>query len=218
VIGGDTAGILAGELVRDYAETLRELYAERRRRTAPPQLAEPDRPRLPQSAYADALSRLEDSNGTDLTKPVSAYSAPPSVIELPETLQPTSPAPAPQSALADIYKEAYNTAKEAARRYPKPKLWGTFPPYDKSFSEANELATRWAHREDIEAGYQKAVSYHGKWYLIEKFDSADLGYQIVGHMTDKEVAEYEKRVKDGANNVGQGQSLQQGVGELDRLN
>ena len=86
VIGGDTARIIAGELVRDYAETLRELYAERRRRTAPPLLAEPDRPRLPQSAYADALSRLEDSNGTDLTKPVSAYSAPPSVIELPETL------------------------------------------------------------------------------------------------------------------------------------
>ena len=86
VIGGDTAGILAGELVRDYAETLRELYAERRRQAAPPQLAEPDRPRLPQSAYADALSRLEDSNGTDLTKPVSAYSAPPSVIELPETV------------------------------------------------------------------------------------------------------------------------------------
>ena len=32
-----------------------------------------------------------------------------SVIELPETLQSTAPAPAPQSALADIYKEAYNT-------------------------------------------------------------------------------------------------------------
>ena len=109
VIGGDTAGIIAGELVRDYAETLRELYAERRRQAAPPQLAEPDRPRLPQSAYADALSRLEDSDGTDLTKPVSAYSAPPSAIELPETLHPTAPAPAPQSALADIYKEAYNT-------------------------------------------------------------------------------------------------------------
>jgi len=61
------------------------------------------------NAYADALSRLEDSNGADLTKPVSAYSAPPSVIELPETLQSTAPAPAPQSALADIYKEAYNT-------------------------------------------------------------------------------------------------------------
>ena len=86
MIGGDTARIIAGELVRDYAETLRELYSERRRRTAPPLLAEPDRPRLPQSAYADALSRLEDSNGADLTKPVSAYSAPPSVIELPETL------------------------------------------------------------------------------------------------------------------------------------
>ena len=80
------------------------------------------------------------------------------------------------------------------------------------------MATRWAHREDIEAGYQKAISYHGKWYLIEKFDSADLNYQIVGRLTDREIAEYEKRVKDGTSNVGQGQSLQQGIGELDRLN
>lgn len=210
MIGGDTAGIIAGELVRDYAETLRELYAERRRQAAPPQLAEPDRPRLPQSAYADALSRLEDSNGTDLTKPVSAYSAPPSVIELPETLHPTAPAPTPQSALADIYKEAYNTVKEAARRYPKPKLWGTFPPYDKSFSEANELATRWAHREDIEAGYQKAVSYHGKWYLIEKFDSADLGYQIVERLSDEEYNKFARRYEDDKSN-GSRQSLHEKI-------
>ena len=210
VIGGDTARILAGELVRDYAETLRELYAERRRQAAPPQLAEPDRPQLSQSAYADALSRLEDSNGADLTKPVSAYSAPPSVIELPETLHPTAPAPTPQSALADIYKEAYNTVKEAARRYPKPKLWGTFPPYDKSFSEANELATRWAHREDIEAGYQKAVSYHGKWYLIEKFDSADLGYQIVERLSDEEYNKFARRYEDDKSN-GSRQSLHEKI-------
>ena len=164
--------------------------------------------------------RLEATNGTDLTKAVSAYIAP-SVIALPETLEPSvtpMPAPEPKISLADIYKEAYDATKETAKRYPKPKIWGAFPPYDKSFSEANELATRWAHREDIQAGYQKAISYHGKWYLIEKFDSADLKYQIVGRLTDREIAEYEKRVKDGTSNVGQGQSLQQGIGELDRLN
>ena len=63
-----------------------------------------------------------------------------------------------------------------------------FPPYNESESEANELATRWAHREDVETGAKALLSYHGRWYLIQKFDSMDLGYLIMKRV---KVAEYE---------------------------
>ena len=146
--------------------------------------------------------------------PVTAYNAPPSVIALPETLQPSvtsAPAPEAKISVADIYKEAYDAIKEApAKRYPTPKKWGTFPTYDKSFSEANELATRWAHREDIESGAQKAISYHGKWYLVEKFDSADLEYQIVDRLTDEEYNKFAKRYEDDKSN-GSRQSLHEKI-------
>ena len=215
VIGSEAASLFGQALLRDYAETLRELYAGKQQSIASAEptrlLPEAGEPQPSRDAYSQELARLRESNGTDLTKPVSAYDAPPSVIELPETLQPTVTSPEPQTSLADIYKEAYNATKAtAAKRYPKPKIWGTFPPYDKSFSEANELATRWAHREDIEAGYQKAISYHGKWYLIEKFDSADLGYQIVERLTDEEYNKFARRYEDDKSN-GPRQSLHEKI-------
>ena len=36
----------------------------------------------------------------------------------------------------------------------------TFLPYDKGYSEANERATRWAHRSDVKVGDWKLASYH----------------------------------------------------------
>ena len=211
--------MFGAELLKDYLNEIQRLYAERTggNAAAQPRLLTSGSERPPQSAYEDALARLNAANGTDLTKPVTAYDAPPSVIALPETLEATVlPAPAPEAKLsvADIYKEAYNELKTTPpKRYPTPKLWGTFPPYNKSFSEANELAIRWAHREDIEVGDQRPISYHGKWYLVEKFDSADLGYQIVDQLNEIEIAEYEKRAKDAS----KGQSIQQGFSEFDRL-
>ena len=132
----------------------------------------------------------------------------------------SAPASEAKISVADIYKEAYDAIKEVpAKRYPTPKKWGTFPPYDKSFSEANELATRWAHREDIESGAQKAVSYHGKWYLVEKFDSADLGYQIVDRLTDEEYKDFveEYRAYD-KNTSGKGKPLSDSTSGIGSLN
>lgn len=69
-----------------------------------------------------------------------------------------------------------------------PLINDVFPPYNESESEANELATRWAHREDVETGAKALVSYHNRWYLIQKFDSMDLGYLIMKRV---KVADYE---------------------------
>ncbi len=85
-----------------------------------------------------------------------------------------------------------NTATESGgERYSKYLKPGwTFPPYNQSQSDANEQATRWAHRDDVESGDRKLVSYHGAWYVIEKFDSAELGYQIAERLTAKQYERY----------------------------
>lgn len=84
---------------------------------------------------------------------------------------------------------------------------GVFPPYNKSHSDANERATRWAHNEDIETGAQRIFFYKGAAYLVEKFDSMDLGYLVVEKLKKKDLSryernmiEYEKRNNDGTDN------------------
>ena len=64
---------------------------------------------------------------------------------------------------------------------------GVFPPYNKSHSDANERATRWAHNEDIETGAQRIFFYKGDAYLVEKFDSMDLGYLVMKKLSKSEV-------------------------------
>ena len=70
---------------------------------------------------------------------------------------------------------------------------GTFPTYrEGKGTQANELATRWAHRADVQAGDRTAISFNGSWYLIEKFDSSDLGYQIVAKLTQRQYQSYKE--------------------------
>lgn len=120
VIGSEVANLFGQALVQDYAEALRELYAGKQQSIASAEptrlLPEASEPQPSRDAYSQELARLREANGADLTKPVSAYDAP-SVITLPETLQPTIPAPEPQTSLADIYKEAYNATKRSAKLY-----------------------------------------------------------------------------------------------------
>jgi hypothetical protein len=44
------------------------------------------------------------------------------------------------------------------------------------------------HKKYVETGDRALISYHGRWYLIQKFDSMDLGYLIMKRV---KVAEYE---------------------------
>lgn len=68
------------------------------------------------------------------------------------------------------------------------KTGDTFPPYNESHSDANERATRWAHREDVDEGRQRIMSYHGGKYLMKKDSNAWLRYSIVKKLTQKEYA------------------------------
>ena len=78
------------------------------------------------------------------------------------------------------------------KKYPKAplhfnrKAMYVFPPYNESLSEANKLATRWAHRADVNFGDSKLISFGGNWYLIVKNDDGELGYQIIKSLSKKE--------------------------------
>ncbi|MBQ7032913.1 MAG: hypothetical protein IJN25_04550 [Clostridia bacterium] len=61
----------------------------------------------------------------------------------------------------------------------------TFPPFNESHSDANERATRWAHREDIKNGDKVMVTYHGMKYVITKDDNTHLRYTIDRKLTKK---------------------------------
>lgn len=107
----------------------------------------------------------------------------------------------------------YNGEASEARLSRKDSLINhTFPTYKESAgSEANTLATRWAHRADIQTGDRTAISYHDNWYLIEKFEDSDLGYQIVAQITAKQ---YQEFIEERNNGIGKGQSIQKGVSSL----
>lgn len=103
----------------------------------------------------------------------------------------------------------YNEEQEALQHSRKDSLINrTFPTYKESAgSEANTLATRWAHRADIKAGDQTLISYHDSWYVVQKFDDFDLGYQIMERIAQKD---YDKIVEDIKRNGASGriQSIQ----------
>lgn len=91
----------------------------------------------------------------------------------------------------------------------------TFPTYKESTgSEANTLATRWAHRADIQAGDKNLISYNGNWYVIEKFDSSDSGYQIIEKISEKQYQSYLEEFENGNR---QKQSIQKGVSRITSL-
>lgn len=76
----------------------------------------------------------------------------------------------------------------------------TFPPYNESKSDANEWATRWAHREEVETGAQTLVFYHNRCYVIGKYDSADLKYQIEGRISYSAYESIRKELEEDARN------------------
>lgn len=75
----------------------------------------------------------------------------------------------------------------------------TFPPYNESESDANEWSTRWAHREEVESGAQKIVFYHNRCYVIEKYDSLPLKYQIEGSIKYNDYKTVRKGIEDARN-------------------
>ncbi|MEG1662469.1 MAG: hypothetical protein RR338_00630 [Clostridia bacterium] len=114
----------------------------------------------------------------------------------------------------DAEGEIHYNRKESKKEY-NGLINNTFPTYKEGKgTQANELSTRWAHRADIEPGDRTAISFNDKWYLIEKFDDSDLGYQIIEKITEKEYLSYEEEWNNGNR---QEQSIQKGVSRFTSL-
>ncbi len=91
----------------------------------------------------------------------------------------------------------------------------TFPTYKEGqVTQANELATRWAHRADIEAGDQTAIPFNDNWYLIKKYDDSDWGYLIDAKLTEQEYLTYKEEWENGN---GREQSIQEGISRFTSL-
>ena len=94
----------------------------------------------------------------------------------------------------------------------------TFPPYNESKSEANQIATRWAKEKDTKSGDRKLISYYDNWYLIEAFDDMPMGYQIIAKLgkdeynknvgSIKQGEEYERSINEGIRGYGYGDAEQ----------
>ena len=61
-----------------------------------------------------------------------------------------------------------------------------FPPYNESYSDTNERALRWAHKNDIEDYTQRIFYHEGTRYLVEKDSSLSLGYRVIRRITNNE--------------------------------
>lgn len=99
----------------------------------------------------------------------------------------------------NIYHEfdREHTAQYARKRR-DPLINNVFPmyePFTKSGSEANRLAIDWVHRKDTKTGYQALISYHDRWYLIQKLDDSDLGYIILRRVLKAELQDITKEIE-----------------------
>lgn len=86
---------------------------------------------------------------------------------------------------------------EYSKRKPFNFIHKNFPSENESGSEAHRLAIWWAKQSDIMVGDQTLISMNDKWYLVEKFDDADNGYQVEARITEKQYANYIKEWNNG---------------------
>lgn len=83
-------------------------------------------------------------------------------------------------------------------------------------SEAHRLAIWWTRQPNIVAGDQTLISMNGRWYLVEKFDDADNGYQVEDYVTK---AEYNKIFEEIKQNGRSGKilSIQRAFANYDKF-
>ncbi len=95
-----------------------------------------------------------------------------------------------------------------------------FPPYDpfvKHGSEAHRLALDWAYKADTKAGDMTLISYHDRWYLVQKFDDADSKYLIRRRVLKAEFEKVSKEIEENGKS-GDISSIQRRLTRNDKRN
>lgn len=119
-------------------------------------------------------------------------------------------------ALLDISSSNIDT-EEGVQYNKKGLINGSFPTYKEGKgTQANELATRWAYREDVKVGDQTLISHNDRWYLVEKFNDLDNVYQIMKRITKKEYNRIVEDIKKYGRS-GRIRSIQRGTTEISQL-
>ena len=81
------------------------------------------------------------------------------------------------------------------RKRRDPLINNVFPQEDISHSDASRWAINWVHKSSTKTGDRALATYHGRWYLIQKFDDADLGYRIIDRVYKREYEKIFEEVK-----------------------
>ena len=106
--------------------------------------------------------------------------------------------------------------KDAEVRYNRKAkfLHRNFPSESESGSEAHRLAIWWASHRDVETGDQTLISLNNSWYVVEKFDNQDNGYQVERFVAKAEYNSIFEEIKQYGRS-GQIKSIQRGFDEYD---
>ncbi|MBQ9803066.1 MAG: hypothetical protein IJW51_08375 [Clostridia bacterium] len=75
-------------------------------------------------------------------------------------------------------------------------LHKNFPGENDFDSEAHRLAVWWANNERVVAGDQTLISMNDRWYLVEKFDSAENKYQVEKFVSKAEYKQIWEDIKE----------------------
>ena len=106
------------------------------------------------------------------------------------------------------------------KKYEKKKFsfhHGNFPSQSGSAgSEAHRLAIWWTRRPNIVAGDQTLISMNDRWYLVEKFDDADNGYQVEDYITKSEYNKIFEEIKQNGRS-GKILSIQRAFANYDKF-
>lgn len=87
-----------------------------------------------------------------------------------------------------------NNEKAYSKKYSKGLFpHGHFPDVRASAgSNAHEEAIRWANNSKVNVGDWKLATYNDKWYIIEKYDTLDLKYQVTENVSKKQYEFFRK--------------------------
>ena len=94
-----------------------------------------------------------------------------------------------------VYNNTIHASKKGTTKNSPYFLHQNFPAGE-PWREAHRLAIWWSNNPNVSTGDQTLISMNDRWYLVEKFDDADNGYQVEALISKKEFNKILKEIKE----------------------